>query len=245
MFRRIWHKFEPWLTRASHFDLLVVKTGLGALFLSGLSGLFTGILAWWHQTPVYQVVLAAMIGMGAVLFIANQGIRLVTASKLPASISRQQARRLDKINLGGIDQAAMCLVITMLSSALIIVAGIAITNWYFSWRSDIENTYLELVPRNITMNVSNSNHPFMVTLLGINPGNLIIAGTAMTYKFEYPERELNAGDENLQFKSMDAMLPDPKNFRGLRFSAHRKRFFHGRRLNNSTIANSKNSSLMP
>ena len=63
---------------------------------TGTSGVVTGALAWWHQAPAYQVVLAGLIGMGTALFIANQGLRLVATWKLPGALTRQQARQLDR-----------------------------------------------------------------------------------------------------------------------------------------------------
>jgi hypothetical protein len=77
MLRRFWKRIEPWLSRAGHVDLVFVQTGLGSLIVTGLSGVGTGILAWWHQAPAYQVILAAMFGMGAALFIANQRGKLL------------------------------------------------------------------------------------------------------------------------------------------------------------------------
>jgi hypothetical protein len=83
MLRRFWKRIEPWLSRAGHVDLVFVQTGLGSLIVTGLSGVGTGILAWWHQAPAYQVILAAMFGMGAALFIANQSLRLIISWKAP------------------------------------------------------------------------------------------------------------------------------------------------------------------
>lgn len=142
MLRTLLEKAELWLTRVGHFDLLVIKTGLGGLIMTGASGVIIGALAWLHQAPLYQVILAGMIGMGAALFIANQSLRLVTSWKMPQSISRQQARRLDREDPDAIKlRGSTPVVITMLASAFIIVAGLYVRNTYSTWESDIEGTY--------------------------------------------------------------------------------------------------------
>jgi hypothetical protein len=202
-------QIERWLTWAGHFKLLFVKTGLGGLILTGLAGIWIGALAWWHQAPAYQVVLAFMFGMGAALFLANQSLKLITAWKIPASITRQQARRLDRVNPGGIRLGGnTALVITLLACALIIVGGLDITHRYDTWRSDIEQTYLLVIPRSVTAK-SDRNPPFAVDLYNKAVGPIKLSSTLHDHDFQYPPKILSKEDEDYYSRRLHAGLTDP------------------------------------
>jgi hypothetical protein len=211
MLRRFWKRIEPWLSRAGHVDLVFVQTGLGSLIVTGLSGVGTGILAWWHQAPAYQVILAAMFGMGAALFIANQSLRLIISWKAPVSVSRQQARCMDRANPQGITLGGRtAIIVTILASAVIITGGIAATNWYSSWKRDLDGTFLFIVSGQFRLRFDDRTFPFGVNVTIANPGNLPAEGAVFHHAFEYPEKELTHEEENTYFRGVDAVTPDPK-----------------------------------
>jgi hypothetical protein len=196
------------------FDLLVVKTGLINLILAGLSGLGIAILAWMNKAPLYQVIVAAMMAIGAVLFIVNQGLRLITASKLPSFLSRQQARRLDRQDPDGVRIGGnITLFITLLASALIIVGGLYATNTYSTWRNNIENTFLSIIPGQVTIDF-NKEWPLQVNYTVVNHGNLAVVSPTKGEAFEYfdtlrPTDTLPPADEDHYFRILDASITPP------------------------------------
>jgi hypothetical protein len=141
--------------------------------------------------------------------IANQSLRLIISWKALVSISRQQARRMDRehpegITLGG----RTAIIITILSAAVIITGGIAASNWYSSWKKDLDGTFLFVVPGQIKETFSKEN-PFGIDLFGADPGNLPAEGLRSHERFEYPNAELTAEEENRLFRSVDAETDDP------------------------------------
>jgi hypothetical protein len=206
--KRWWKQFESWLTRAAHFDLLFVRTGLLGLIFTGASGIVTATLAWLHAAPAYQVVLGGMFGMGAALFIANQSLKLITAWKAPASISRQQARQLDRrdprgIRLGG----STAIIITLLASAIIIVGGLYASGHYSTWRDNVGNTYIYPVFSGIYR--YDAQTQFGVNITEVNMGNLPIDNINSNYQFKYPVRttEVSEEEEDAVMRSVVAGLP--------------------------------------
>jgi hypothetical protein len=150
MVRRVWEKIEPWLSRAGHFDLFIIKTGLGALIMTFLSGVGVAVAAWWSKAQLYQIILATMFGMAAMLLIANQSLKLITSWKLPSSVTRQRARQLDRKHPGGARLGgSTAIIITVLSAALIIVLGFYISSTYSAWKRDIDSTYLMVLPAQV------------------------------------------------------------------------------------------------
>src|SRR4051794_15072998 len=93
MFKKLHEKAEPWLT---FIDWIILKPGLGVWLMGGIPGIGIGVFAWIEQAPLYIIFLAAILAVGAALFVANQSVRLVGAWKVPSGISRQQARRMDR-----------------------------------------------------------------------------------------------------------------------------------------------------
>lgn len=210
MLRSLWEKAEPWLTRAGHFDLLFVKTGIGGLIVTGISGLVIGALAWAHQAPLYQVVLAAMLAMGSALFIANQSLRLITAWRAPTAITRQQARRLDRedphgVRIGG----GTAVVITLLASSLIIVGGLDASNRYAQWQKDVEGTFLELLFTDFDVNFTMPKYPLTVNITAVNHGYLPVVGPVSDYSFEYPKQDLTPEQLDHSFRVLDAKIGNP------------------------------------
>jgi hypothetical protein len=218
--KRWWERLEPYLTAATHFDLLFVRTGLLGFISTGVVGIVAGTLAWLHAAPAYLVLLAGMIGMGAALFLANQSLQLITRLKAPASISRQQARRLDSKDPGGIRLGGnVATVITVLASALIIVGGLYATNAYSTWRSDIEGTYLSVAPGPVIVNLADKARPLEIRYTIINRGNLPALGSLHQEAFAYPSQQLSIAEEDNYFRILDASITAPINS-GLNIFAH-------------------------
>ena len=223
----LWERIEPWLSVATHFHVLVVQTGFGALIVTGVVGLVFLVLAWLHRAPAYQIGLIVLGAVALFLLVANQSLRLVTTWKVPSSISRQQARRLDRTDPGGIRLGgSAAFVITMLASACIIVAGIYAESRYSQWQSDTNNTYLQIIPGNVKPYVNDDN-PFKVNVNVLNFGPIEITDAVHNQEFKNTPNILSEDEETAYMAGVVAELAyvKSKNETGISIGRHEIRWF--------------------
>jgi hypothetical protein len=223
---RFWHRAERGLQWASHAHLLLGPTGLGSLIMTVISGIVVAFAAWWGKAPLYQTILAGMGAMAAALFIANQSLRLVATSKMPAAITRQQARRLDRDEPGGMRLGgATAIVITLLASALIIVAGLYGITTYTEWKRDLESTYVFAVPSRVIPWGTDQALKFGIDIQPINPGNLAITSNEYDYEYDYFNGEMTESEQDKRFRGLDARIGDPTD-NGINIPPHSGKYYY-------------------